>query len=724
MRAFGRWTVRHRWWVIGGWVALVGVLLGLSQVAGGAKFQNAFAFPKSDSQTAQAIVARDFPSVSGDVDRIVFHTASGTVRDSAVRELAQPMLEKVATLPHVVDVVSPYTSNAQSISRDGATAFASVTFDAAAKDLPTSAISNVVDTARSASTSSLQVELGGQAIAEVESSGPGPLMAIGLGASALVLLLLFGSVTAMAMPLVTVLVALGAGSSVTGLVTHVMSISSATEGIASMIALGVGVDYSLFIVSRFRTLLAEGRDPREAAAESVNTSGRAVLFAGGIVVLALLVLLLFGVSITSGIAVGSAIEVFFTMAAALTLLPGVLSLLGHRVNSLRVPGRRLTGSTELSPRYRRWADLVRRRRWIAAIGVTVVMLVLSAPILSMRQGNPDAGTNPSSTTTRKAYDLLADGFGPGFNGPLQLVATLPSHADALVVDQLATVIKGEPGVASVSPPRTNPNGTTVVLQVVPTTSPQAAATSDLVHRLRDTVIPRATGDSGVAVHVGGPTAGFIDLSSLLASRLLPFVAVVLVIGFVLLLVVFRSVAIPLTAAVLNLLSIGAALGVVSFVFQHGLTGLPPSPVSFAVPVMMFAIVFGLSTDYQVFLLTRVQEEWQVHRDNARAVREGMGRVSTVITGAAVIMIAVFGAFALGGQLLFEQIGIGFAVAVALDAFLLRFILVPAVMYIMNDRNWALPRWLNWLPQVHIEAEQPVGMRDEPSLAASQSGGDR
>lgn len=711
MRAFGRWAVRRRWWVIGGWVTLVLMLFGVGRAAGGASYQDAFTFPRSDSQTAQSIAARAFPSDSGDADRIVFHTFAGTVDDPAVRERVQPMLAKVASLPHVAHVESPYAAHGQAISRDGRTAYATVTFDAAANDLPESAVGAVVDTAQSARTPALQVELGGQAVAEARSSGPGPLMAIGLGASALVLLVLFGSVTAMAMPLVTVLVALGAGISVTGLVTHVMDIGSATEGIASMIALGVGVDYSLFIVSRFRTLLAEGHDPKQAAAEAMNTSGRAVLFAGTTVVLALLVLLLFGVSVTSGIAVGSAIEVFFTMAAALILLPAVLSLLGHRVNSLRVPGRRLTPATAVSPRYRRWAHLVQRRRWIATVGVTAVMLLLALPVLGLHQGNPDAGTDPSHTTTRKAYDLLADGFGPGFNGPLQLVTTLPSPSDVTVLDHLARTIAAEPGVASVSPPRTDPAVTTAVLSVVPTTAPQATATGDLVHRLRDTVIPRAVAGNDIAVHVGGPTAGYIDLSSALSSRLLPFIAVTLAIGFVLLLVVFRSLAIPLTAAALNLLSIGAALGLVGFLFQHGLTGLPPSPVSFAVPVMMIAIVFGLSTDYQVFLLTRVQEEWLVHRDNARAVREGMGRVSGVITGAAVIMIAVFGAFALGGQLLFQQIGIGFAAAVALDAFLLRFLLVPAVMYILGERNWTLPRWLRRLPHLHIEAEG----RAEPAL---------
>ncbi|WP_347591942.1 MMPL family transporter [Streptomyces sp. B6B3] len=703
---------------------LVGALIAAVQLTGGANYQEAFAFPESDSQTAQAVVKRDFPQAAGDVNRIVFHTTTGTVSDPSVRERVQPMLKKVASLPHVDSVASPYGTHSPSISRDGKTAFATVTFDAAASDLPEPAVSELIDTAQSARSSTLQVELGGQAVAGVESSGPGPLMAIGLGASALVLLLLFGSLTAMALPLVTVLVALGAGYSVAGLLTHVMSLGSSAEGIASMIALGVGVDYSLFIVSRFRSLLAEGRTPEEAAVGSMNTAGRAVLFAGSIVVLALLVLLMFGVSVTSGIAVVSAIEVFFTMAAALTLLPAVLSLLGHRVNSLRVPGRRLVGGTTISPRHRRWAEMVRRRRWIAAAGVTVVLLILTLPVLSLRQGNPDAGTNPPQATTRQAYDLLSDGFGPGFNGPLQLVATLPSSSDAPTIEHLASAVRSEPGVASVSPPRTNPAGTTAVLSVVPTTSPQDEATSDLVHRLRDTVIPRATGDSGVAVHVGGPTASFIDLSSLLSSRLLPFVAVVLVIGFVLLLVVFRSLAIALTAALLNLLSIGAALGVVSFVFEHGLTGLPDSPVSFAVPVMMIAIVFGLSTDYQVFLLSRVQEEWHTHRDNDRAVRDGMGRVSGIITGAAVIMIAVFGAFALGGQLLFEQIGIGFAVAVALDAFLIRFILVPAVMYILGERNWKLPRWLRWLPQLHIEAEEPhdTTPAKQPSLEEVRTGG--
>jgi RND superfamily putative drug exporter len=696
MHAFAQWSVRHRWWVIGGWLALVAVLVALTQSAGGATYRNSVTFPDSDSESAQVIARHEFPAASGDVDQIVFHTTSGTIARGQVR----PVLARVAALPHVVGVAGP------TLSHDGTTALATVTFDGQASDLPDDAITRVVDTAQAARTPTLQVELGGQAIEQVVSGGPGPLTIVGLGAAVLVLLVLFGSVTAMLMPLVTVLVAIGAGNSVNGLITHVMDVGTATEAIALMIALGVGIDYSLFVVARFRTLLAEGHDARRAAAGAVNTSGRAVLFAGTIVVLALLVLLLFGISITNGIAIGAAVEVLFTMAAALTLLPAVLSLVGGRINSLRVPGRHPGGSTTISPRLAAWAGFVRRRRWWAAPAVVVLMLLLSVPILGLRLGSPDAGSDPSGTTTRRAYELLAESFGPGFAGPLELVAT---PADPTVLAHVVAAVRTQPGVASVSPPRVGPTGTAAVIEVVPTTSPQAAGTADLVHRLRDTVLRHAVAGSPVVVHVGGPTAAFIDLSSLLAGRLALFVAVVLAIGFVLLLVLFRSVVIPLTAAVLNLLSIGAALGVVVAVFGGS------GPVVFALPVMMFAIVFGLSTDYQVFLLSRIQEEWLTHGDNDRAVHDGTGRVSGVITGAALIMIAVFGSFALGGQVLLQQIGVGFAVAVALDAFLLRFILVPAVMYILGRRNWYLPRRLDRLPRVHLEPARPA---DEPEVPVS------
>ncbi|MGN9913511.1 MMPL family transporter [Phytohabitans sp. LJ34] len=716
MQAFARWSVRHRWWVIGAWLMLLAGLVVLSQLAGGAVHKNSFGFSGRDSQDARMVLEKEFPRAAGDSDQIVFHTETGRVTDAAVQSRMRSMFARVEQLPHVVTVTDPYASNGQAISKDGKTAFATVTFDAQANDLPEEAITAVISTAQAARTSTVQVELGGQAVQQTESQGPGLATGVGLGVAALVLLVLFGSVTAMLMPILTALVAIAAGISVNALISHVIDINTATEAIALMIALGVGVDYSLFVVSRFRGLLAEGRDPKEAAAGAVNTSGRAVLFAGALVVLALLGMLLLGVGITNGIAITSAVEVAFTMAAALTLLPAVLSLLGPRINSFRVPGRRPAGSTTPSPRLEGWTNFLRRRRWPLAIAMILVLGVLTLPVITMRLGSSDASANPPDTTTHKAYTLLAEGFGPGFNGPLVLAATLPAASDTAVLQRLADAVESDPAVGSVSPPRMSPTGTAAVLQVYPLTSPQSEETTDLVHRLRDTTIPQATAGTHVAVHVGGSTATFVDLASLLGSRLVPFIAVVVAIGFLVLLIVFRSVAIPLTAAVMNLLSIGAALGAVIVVFQFGWTGLSGGPVHFALPVMMFAIVFGLSTDYQVFLLSRIQEEWNTHHDNDRAVHDGMGRVSGIITGAAVIMIAVFCSFLLGGQRFLQEIGFGLAVAVALDAFLIRFILVPATMYILGDRNWRLPRSLNWLPRVHIEPNEI-----EPSPAAEVSG---
>jgi RND superfamily putative drug exporter len=723
MRAFAWWSVRHRWQVIGGWVALVLLLAGVSLAAGGAKYNNNVTLPSGyGSQQAQALLQRDFPQAAGDQDQIVVHVTTGTVSDPAVRARLDAMFSRVARLPHVVGVASPFGSRGQAISHDAKTAFAVVTFDEQANDLPAGAVTTVIDTALAARTPILQVALLGEAIENSESSGPGQATVVGLGVAVLVLLVLFGSVVAMLMPIITAGVAIGAGISVNALITHVLNENTATLAIALMIALGVGIDYSLFIVSRFRDLLAEGRKPDEAAAGAVNTSGRAVLLAGTIVVLALLVMLMLGVSITTGIAVGAAVEVAFTAAAALTLLPAVLSLLGPRVNSLRVPGRCPTG-TAGSARLSAWATLVRKTRWATAAAVIVVLGVLALPLLSMQLGQPDASADPPGSTTSQAYQMLSDGFGPGFTGPLVIAATLPTPSDNAVLDTLANTIRSSPGVASVTPPQVSPAGTAAVLQVYPATSPQAAATSDLVSQLRDTVIPRATAGTGVTAYVGGPTATYIDIAAVLSSRLLAFIAVVLVIGIAALLLVFRSVAIPLTAAAANLLSIGAALGVVVAVFQFGWTGLPPGPVDFAIPVMTFAIVFGLSTDYQVFLLSRVQEEWHAHHDNTRAVHDGMTRVSGVITGAAVIMIAVFASFVVGGLRLLQEIGTGFAVAVALDAFLIRFALVPALMYILGDWNWRLPAWLNWLPRLHVESAgtETQGPPPEPRGTALVSG---
>jgi putative drug exporter of the RND superfamily len=706
VRSFAWWSVRHRQWVVVGWLVLV-LGLGALMVTIGSAYSNEVNLPSSyGSQQAETLLDQRFPQAAGDQDLIVVHSSPDAVTDPVIRHRVDAMLAKVARLPRVVDVASPYAAGSGAISSDGRTAFATVTFNANANDLPSGPVNTVISTAQAARAPGLQVALLGEAVENSESSGPSIATAVGLIIAVLVLLVLFGSVIAMLMPILTALIAIGAGISVNALVSHVMNMNPATLAVALMIALGVGIDYSLFIVSRFRGLLAEGHTPQEAAAGAVNTSGRAVLFAGIVVVLALLGMLLIGVSITTGIAVGAAVEVALTMAAALTLLPAVLSLLGPRVNSLRVPGRHPGGGPAI--RLGAWADLVQRVRWPVAAAVIAVLVVLAAPTLSLRLGTSDASADPPGTTTYQAYQLLSDGFGPGFTGPLQLAAALPARADATVLNRLADAIKVQPGVAAVSPVQLSPDGNAAQFQVTPTTSPQSAATGTLVQHLRGTVIPDSTAGTGVTVYVGGPTATYIDLGDLLAARLLPFIGIVLAIGFVALLLVFRSLAIPLTAAVLNLLSIGAALGVVIAVFQYGWTGIQPGPVNFAVPTMTFAIVFGLSTDYQVFLLSRIKEEYDTHHDNARAVRDGITRVSSIITSAAIIMIAVFASFTVGGLRLLQEFGVAFAVAVALDAFLIRFTLVPAIMYILGDRNWQLPRWLNWLPRTAIEAEQSSG----------------
>lgn len=713
MRTFAWWSVRHRWWVVGGWVALAALLAGLSTAVGGAKYADGVDLADGyGSQQVQELLERDFPQAAGEQVRVVVQATDGRVVDLTVREQLEAMLARVAELPHVADVTSPYASQGQAISGDQRTAFAVVTFDQSADDLPDDAVPAVIETAETPRAPALDVALIGQAVQPTEAGGPGVETIVGLGVAMLVMLVLFGSVVAMLVPMVTVLVAIAAGISVNSMVTHVLSQNTATLAIALMIALGVGIDYALFMVSKFRNLLADGRSPDEAAVEAVDTSGRAVVLAGGIVVVALLLMLVFGVNITTGIAVGSAVEVAFTIAAALTLLPAILSILGHRIDNLRVPGRH-PGATAGSPRLRAWAAWVRRSRWGVAVAGTGVLAALALPLVSLQLGQSDASAGPAESTTHRAYEMLADGFGPGFSGPLTVAVTLPDSSDSAVVDRLADALGSDRGVASVTASRVSPDGATAVLQVYPASSPQDPDTSELVSRVRDTLIPAATEGTGVDAYVGGPTATFIDLSTLLASRLLLFIALVVAIGLVALLVVFRSIAIPITAAVLNLLSIGAALGVVVAIFQLGWTGLPTGPIDFALPVMMVAIVFGLSTDYQVFLLSSVHEEWLAHSDNNRAVREGMARVSGVITGAALIMIAVFGSFVPGGQRLLQEIGTGFGVAVALDAFLIRFALVPALMYILGDWNWRLPSWLGWIPRVHVESGRPdaAGSRD-------------
>ena len=705
MLKVARWTMSHRRTVVLTWIAIViGVSLISSSV--GTKTASDFTLPGTGSQQAADLLKGRFPAQAGDADQIVFHTRAGKLTDAGARSAVASTLARVSRLPHVTGVVSPYNVHARSISRDGTIGFATVTFDKRANALPKSAVNKVITTAEHGRSANLQVELGGQAIEQAQQASLGFATVVGIGAAIVILLISFGSLLAMGLPIATALLGLGAGLGVIGLVSQVVEVPDFGSQLALMIGLGVGVDYALFIVTRFRENYREnGGNVPDAVEAAMNTAGRAVVFAGMTVVIALLGMLALGVTILSGAAVAAAIGVVIVLAASLTLLPALLSLVGRRIGE---PGRRRatrTAPTSGSGFWLRWVERVQRRPAVAAIAATALMLALAAPALGLRLGSSDAGNNPPANTTRKAYDLVAKGFGPGFNGPLQIAVKLPKARDGAALAQLGSRLRATSGVASVAPPRLNAARDTAAIVVYPTTSPQSSQTANLVTNLRDSVIPGVERTSGASLYVGGVTASQADFSHVLASKLPLFIGVVIALSALLLLVVFRSLVIPLQAAAMNLLSIGASLGVVQLVFQQGWFGVTPGPIEAFIPVLGFAIVFGLSMDYEVFLVSRVHEEWQARGDARAAVREGLSHTGRVITAAAAVMVAVFGAFAISGSRVLEMFGVTMASAVFLDAVVVRMVLLPAGLELLGRRTWAFPRWLDRrLPRLAIEAE--------------------
>ena len=697
MNAFSRatrWCIAHRRRTLLIWVALLIAAVVVS-AAGGTRQANDFTLKGTDSQRAQDLLDRDFPAKSGDVDQIVFRASNGRITDPAVRDRIAAALGRIARLPHVTGVTSPLgPGGAGAISRDGRTAFATVTFDDQADALPKAAAQRVVSAAEQARGPGLQVELGGQAIELTRSISLGTASAIGVAAAIVVLLIAFGSIVAMGLPVVTALLGLGTAFGAIALASQVIDMPNFSSELAAMIGLGVGIDYALFIVTRFRENRRGGQGVEDATAVAMDTAGRAVLFAGTTVIIALLGMVLLGVSFLNGLAVSSAIAVLFTMLAALTVLPALLAQVGRRIG--RRGRRRPTTAAATRPGpWARWARLVVRHPWPAAITGLAIMLIVAAPALSMRTGFSDAGNDPANATTHKAYELLAEGFGPGFNGPLVVVAQLPHAGDTAAQARIGAALRTVPDVASVSPPSVSAQGRTAVYQVFPRSSPQSSATADLVTTLRDTVLPPVAGASAATVYVGGVTAGGIDFTHLLSSKLPLFVAVVVVLAALLLLVVFRSFVIPVQAAVMNLLTIGAALGVTVAVFQHGwlggLVGVEPGPIEPWLPVMLFAIVFGLSMDYEVFLVSRVHEEWRRRHDASAAVVEGLATTGRVITAAATIMICVFLAFSVTPERTIKLFGLSLASAVFLDAFVVRSLLLPAVLELFGRRTWAFPQ---------------------------------
>ncbi|MFE9775983.1 MMPL family transporter [Streptomyces sp. NPDC005931] len=715
MAALARWCVRHRLMAILLWLlALGGAAAGA--VAAGTAYSNDYKVPGTESGQADELLREGFPDLGGDSDTVVWHTSAGSVRDPGVEQTMTRALERIADLPGVADVTGPYGDRdgrgAGRISADGRTAYATVTFDDQAEDIDVTEATAVVDTARAAETDDLRVELSGSALGLTESSSGGHLAEIvGVVVAAVVLFLAFGSLAASLLPIATALVSVGTAYAGIVLLGHVMTVADFAPMLGMLIGLGVGIDYALFIVTRHRRGLKRGLTVPQAATNAVATTGRAVVFAGATVCIALLGMLILRLNFLNGVAVAASLTVVLTVAASVTLLPALLSCIGVRALSRR-ERRRLAEQgpqPELPTGFAaRWSAFVERHPKALGAFALVVMTLLALPTLSLHLGTSDQGNNPETTTTRQAYDLLADGFGPGVNGPLTLVTEVDGAADRLALGTLDATLRQTEGVAAVSPVTYGSGGDTAYLTVVPESAPQSTQTSELVDRLRSEVLPRAEAGTSLDIRVGGVTAGYDDFADVIVGKLPLFVGVVVGLGCLLLLLAFRSIGIPLKAAAMNVAAVAAAFGVVVAIFQWGwgseLLGLGRAgPIEPFLPVIMVSVLFGLSMDYQVFLVSRMYEEWLETGDNRRAVRVGLAETSRVINSAAVIMISVFLAFVLSGDRVIAMFGIALAAAVALDAFVLRTLLVPALMHLLGGANWWLPRSLDRiLPRISIE----------------------
>lgn len=720
MAAIARWCFRHRLAVVLLWVlAVVGI--GVGESVAGTAYSNDFALPGTESTKALELLQASFPAQAGEQDTIVWHVAAGSVRDPQVRSRMTAVLDQVRRTPTVGSVTGPYDpGGATRISADERTAYATVTFTEAGPEIDKAKVQKVVDLAAAARTSGLEVELGGAAIQQLNQTATSSSELIGIAAAAVVLLIAFGSLLAMLLPIATAVLSLVTAILAIGLLSHAMSIFSLAPTIAALVGLGVGIDYALFIVTRHRDGLKAGMTVEESAVRALNTSGRAVIFAGGTVCVALLGMLILRMSFLSGVGISAAVMVVVTVLTSLTLLPALLGFIGPRVLSRRE--RRALAENgphdvHTTGWWARWSELVARHPRLLAPVALALIAALVVPTFSLRLGSSDQGNDPAGATTRKAYDLLADGFGPGFNGPLQLVAELKSPADGQAFAALAGTLPATPGIASAQALPVAPGAKIGIIMVYPTTAPQDAATSHLIERLRTDTVPAAEAGTGMQVYVGGQTAIFDDFADVLTGKLPLFVGVIIALGFLLLLLAFRSLLVPLTAAVMNLLAAGASFGVVVAVFQWG-WGEPlglgkAGPVEAFLPVMMLAILFGLSMDYQVFLVSRMHEEWVHTHHSRRAIIVGQASTGRVITAAATIMICVFGAFVFGGQRTIAEFGIGLASAVFIDAFILRTVLVPALMHMFGRANWWLPGWLDrWLPHLAVEpAEDEVTVPD-------------
>ncbi|HEX6131230.1 MAG TPA: MMPL family transporter [Actinomycetota bacterium] len=718
----GRWAVRRRRLVVAVWVVGALASFATGRVLG-TGFTDDWRVPGTEAQRAHDLLVERFPAASGTDATVVFHAAEGDLLDPSAGAVVSGALDEVAGLPHVLGVERPGVPGSRAgVSQDGGTAFATVHYDLDAAALGEPAIERLNAAVEPARGAGLQVELGGPLVEGGQEREPGGSEAIGLGVAVVVLLFAFGSVVAMGLPIVTALLGLLAGMSVVMLVALAIDMPTVAPTLAAMIGLGVGIDYALFIVTRHRQQLAQRHTVEDAAGRAMATAGQAVLFAGATVIVAILGLWIAGIPFVGLLGTAAAVVVAVAVLAALTLLPALLGFAGRSIDRFRVPGMRPRGEDAHARGWARWGHHVGTKPWRHLVLSTVILSLLAAPMFSMRLGQVDAGTAPTDTTQRRAYDLMTAAFGPGSNGPLVLTVELATPSDTAALEAISGTLQADRDVVGVRPAVLSPDGRTAVITAVPRSAPQDEATTDLVHRLRDRTLPAAVEGTGARVHVGGQTATYIDLADKVAGALPVFIGAVIALSFVLLMLVFRSVLVPLKAALMNVLSIGAAYGVVVAIFQwgwgNGLVGLEePVPIVSFVPMMMFAILFGLSMDYEVFLLSRIREEYLRDGDDLQSVVDGLAHTARVITSAALIMIAVFLSFLLNDDPTVKMVGVGLATAVAVDATIVRIMLVPSTMVLLGRANWWLPAWLDRiLPSLDVEGEAglpPAELEPEP-----------
>ncbi|UCM89604.1 MMPL family transporter [Streptomyces marincola] len=694
---------RRRWLAIGLWLAVLVGVWGVASATGD-DYREDYSLPGTESQEAGDLLAEHGSGQAGDTMNVVLQHESG-LEDPAVERRVEAMLSELAGLPRVTQVRGPY-DDASAVAPGGTIGYATLVLDTPSEQMALADVERVEETARQAEGDGLRIELGGDAARLLAEGGGGPAEGAGILAALVILVFMFGTVVAAGLPVITALFAVGATLGLIVVLSNVFTIADYTSYVMMLVGLGVGIDYALLSFARYRHELVRGAPPEQAATRAMDAAGRTVFFAGCTVIVALLGLVVLGLGSLQGMALSVALTVLMTMIASLTLLPALLGVFGERFArqfTARAAKRAARGRAPSGTAWRRLGGGVQRHPVIALVLAVAALGALALPALDLRLGFNDAGNDAPESTSRQAYDLLSEGFGPGFNGPLVVVAEGGDAGAERAAAAAAEALAGAENVAAVSPPVPTEDGAIATLFLFPGSAPQDEATSDLVAELREAVLPGVERDTGAAFMVTGSTAATVDYSLKVAERMPLFVAIVVGLSVLLLTVVFRSVLIPLKAALLNLLSIGAALGAMTLVFQEGAFGVEAGPIEAYLPVLVFAIVFGLSMDYEIFLVSRIHEEWERSGDPAHAVREGLAHTGSVITAAGAIMIVVFGAFMMSSERMLQQMGFGMAVAIFVDAVVIRCVIVPAAMQVLGRRAWWLPKPLaRVLPRVDLE----------------------